>query len=682
MAQTFQSGFKTTLWLALAPWDTTATLSTVPTVTKGRFYAKNDDQEERISFTGVSGSTITWLTRSLSQTADPATWGTWLTWVAWTLFTLVAMHDQIDDALETTTITGEKTFTEPIVTTEWVIATSYASTATRDSALWGDWVATRNYMNIKAGAAFYNYNLSTGLWEIIDTGTTPPDMTESVAGIAEWTTEAEFLARTDNNGSNSLVPKPSDIKKILQTRLTAWEDMTAWLWAYVDIDWKAYKWVRQSSTAAQIGSITGVDTTSSFKMIKVEYLSDNKAICIYKKASDDIIYWTVVTFLRWAITVGTEQAISSALSATWWVDMCILSSSLFVVGYIKNASNPYAVACTVSWTTITAGSEAACAWSSAPEASSTISICKCNATAFWLALHASTSDDPEVVIWTISWTTITAGTAVAMEAVTMTAGSSPLIQYVANNVLLLVYNNWTNIKALTMTVSWTVPTGWSWYDTAVAWATREGDQLIQIDWWYFILCLNQYATWISGIMMLNIPNTSTNSTPVWWGVYSAYVAPSDTTTAFYQSNFYYLGNNKLAWLTWVTSGSDMRLRIFELWYHNIRKWYDTTIAWTVGDLACCQLLTDQSKILMIYRDTGTTNLNYSLYWNTENQSIGIVWTTVLAAAATAITAVWAETLSTTYTAWLPYYFADAGLIATSGTKQIGRMLSTTSLLLS
>jgi len=54
-------------------------------------------------------------------------------------------------------------------------------------------VATQNYMNIKAGSAFYNYNLSTEQREIVDTGATPPAMTEAVAGIAEYTTIAEAL---------------------------------------------------------------------------------------------------------------------------------------------------------------------------------------------------------------------------------------------------------------------------------------------------------------------------------------------------------------------------------------------------------------------------------------------------------------------------------------------------------
>jgi len=41
---------------------------------------KNGNIQEWISFTGVSGSTITGLTRNLSQTADPATGGTGLSW--------------------------------------------------------------------------------------------------------------------------------------------------------------------------------------------------------------------------------------------------------------------------------------------------------------------------------------------------------------------------------------------------------------------------------------------------------------------------------------------------------------------------------------------------------------------------------------------------------------------------
>ena len=225
MTQSYQSWFNSTLTKPLATWDTTLYLAVAPTVTVGRLRLYNWEQEERIKYTGVSWLTCTGLTRWLSKTADPAAGGTGLSWIAGTTVKLVAMHDQLDDTSVASTIIGAKTFSEGIITSKWVIATSYASTAARDTALWGNWVATQNYMNIKAGSAFYNYNLSTEQREIVDTGATPPAMTEAVAGIAEYTTIAEAVGWVDNNGVNALVPKPSDV---LQALAYLWGICTAY----------------------------------------------------------------------------------------------------------------------------------------------------------------------------------------------------------------------------------------------------------------------------------------------------------------------------------------------------------------------------------------------------------------------------------------------------------------------
>lgn len=51
MTQTYQTSFKTVLAANLAVADTTATLATPPTVTKGRMLLKNGNIQEWISFT-------------------------------------------------------------------------------------------------------------------------------------------------------------------------------------------------------------------------------------------------------------------------------------------------------------------------------------------------------------------------------------------------------------------------------------------------------------------------------------------------------------------------------------------------------------------------------------------------------------------------------------------------------
>ena len=92
----FESGYKSTLATKLNPWDTSMTVATAPTITSGRVYLKSWSQEEWMSFSWLSGNTLTWLTRQLSRTAIPATsQGSGYTWTAWTVVRIVAMHDQI-----------------------------------------------------------------------------------------------------------------------------------------------------------------------------------------------------------------------------------------------------------------------------------------------------------------------------------------------------------------------------------------------------------------------------------------------------------------------------------------------------------------------------------------------------------------------------------------------------------
>lgn len=92
----FESGYKSTLATKLNPWDTSMTVATAPTITSGRVYLKSWSQEEWMSFSWLSGNTLTWLTRQLSTTAVPATsQGSGYTWTAGTVVRIVAMHDQI-----------------------------------------------------------------------------------------------------------------------------------------------------------------------------------------------------------------------------------------------------------------------------------------------------------------------------------------------------------------------------------------------------------------------------------------------------------------------------------------------------------------------------------------------------------------------------------------------------------
>ena len=188
MTQTFQSGYESTLAKLLSPTGTLF-VATAPTATKWRVFLDNGAQEERISYTWVSWLELTWLTRRLSQTADPATWWTGLTWVAWTKIVLVAMHDQLID--------------KEIATQSLQEAKTYATTAARDSALWADWVATKNYVDIKCTDTwlFYNYNTSSNVWEVQGNGVATWNASTVAAWSGEIATSAESIAWTDTWGT-------------------------------------------------------------------------------------------------------------------------------------------------------------------------------------------------------------------------------------------------------------------------------------------------------------------------------------------------------------------------------------------------------------------------------------------------------------------------------------------------
>lgn len=202
----FQTWFKTVLAARLAPADTSATLQTVPTATSGRLLLVNGNISEWCSYTWVSGSTVTGLTRGLSQTADPVTGGTGLDWQAGTQVLLVAMHDQIID----------KEFPHPV---------PWFTTAALNALNMSEDYYTGTYpfaYDTTAGQYKY-YNWSA--WTTFSTGTVA-DASDTVAGKVEIATTAESKAGTDTGGTGAkLVVLPSDIAKNIQSStFLYWED--------------------------------------------------------------------------------------------------------------------------------------------------------------------------------------------------------------------------------------------------------------------------------------------------------------------------------------------------------------------------------------------------------------------------------------------------------------------------
>lgn len=96
----------------------------------------------------------------------------------------------------------------------------YADTAARDAALWANGAATENYRMIKAGANYYNYNLTTAQWEVIDTGTAPGNASTAAAGIVEAPTTPQQVAWTTTWETGALLFSTPDYVKSINDTLT------------------------------------------------------------------------------------------------------------------------------------------------------------------------------------------------------------------------------------------------------------------------------------------------------------------------------------------------------------------------------------------------------------------------------------------------------------------------------
>lgn len=203
--QTLETWYRSTLSAKLNATDVTVTVATAPTVTSGRMHVYKGNTHAWIKYTGVSWTTLTGVT-FVSQTADPITTVTGTTFPAGTSIELVEMHDQSIDK------------TAPTYSNQ--IATTYATTAARDTALGGDGAALYPYVDIYVTATWlhYNYNMSANEWQTVETWTTTPNSSTTVAGKVETATTAQSIAATDvgETGANLMV-LPSDIAKNTQS---------------------------------------------------------------------------------------------------------------------------------------------------------------------------------------------------------------------------------------------------------------------------------------------------------------------------------------------------------------------------------------------------------------------------------------------------------------------------------
>ena len=294
----FESGKRTTVAKPISPADTTIYLASVPTVTSGRLYLKNDAQEERISFSGVSWNTVTGCYRNLSKVNDPVTSWVWLTRVAWTVVKLVAMHDQIVDKTSNNTRTWTQTFTNATTFSSTINTKGITFTGT-DNA----WLRLKSLTTAQRDALTPNtwdqiYNSTTGTvqtyygWTWNDAWTsTTPNASTTVAGKVEKATSGEVTAWTSTGWTGAeLFVWPAELKTV-----------TDWLTTSIN----AKPSIASNSTAS-----TGTNTTDAINALQLK-----------KYFWPEPIAWTTYTAssISWSVWLVTSASWTYAQAKIWTI---------------------------------------------------------------------------------------------------------------------------------------------------------------------------------------------------------------------------------------------------------------------------------------------------------------------------------------------------------------------------
>jgi len=320
----FESGKRTTLAKPVSPWDTTIYLASAPTVTNGRLYIKNEAQEERIAYTGVSGNSVTGCSRNISKTADPLSSWAWLTRVAWCVVKLVIMHDQLVDKTWSNTRTGNQTINGDLS------VSGNATITWTTTAKWITFTGTDNYgLRIKS--------LTTAQRDAL-TPTTGDAIINTTTGTVQT-----YYGGTWNDNGTSTTPNASTtvagkVEKATSGEVTAWTS-TWWTWAELFVwpaelktvtDWLTTSINAKPSIATNATASTGSNTTNAINALQLKkyFWPEPSAGTTYTAASASTLWWVtsadgtyaqnkIGTIARtWTYTVSV--AISAVSFWTQW----------------------------------------------------------------------------------------------------------------------------------------------------------------------------------------------------------------------------------------------------------------------------------------------------------------------------------------------------------------------------
>ena len=327
---TLQTWFSTKLSSKLTETDTTMTVETVPSATSWRLYLTDWTNEEWISYTWISGSTLTWLTRKLSTTAIPSvsTWD-WYVRASWQKVLLVIMHDQLLDLSIWTTQSIPWTIETVYGLKTWRVLSSIVSWSTIYAK------STSFYEEMHTLAL---YNGSNYLWPVWC------DFTSSTSSSNIWTLNTYSMIWTVWKIYWDVMWWHRETKD--NTTMDSYTAINFEFSVFPDTNWTTRIWIVEDEDILKGGSVSWnycfVEIDSSYvATLKYNEWATAKSISLLTIDSNwgsfkiKIDKWSQVTY---SSKIANASSWTTWTHANNWVMNSTAASTLYVWSWIDNAS--------------------------------------------------------------------------------------------------------------------------------------------------------------------------------------------------------------------------------------------------------------------------------------------------------------------------------------------------------
>jgi len=203
----------------------------------------------------------------------------------------------------------------------------FADTTARDTALWADWAATNAYFWVYTTSEWLhrNYNLSSNVRESVDTWTTTPNASVTVAWKVEEATDAELWAWTETwaTWARLFINPASTVK----TSSWSWDENKL---AVLDATWKLENWFIAITWEIRLWSAAAAPTW----YLLCDWLAVSRTTYATLFALISTTYWVgdwSTTFnipdLQWNTPVWKDSWTFSTLGWTWWAETHTLTET-------------------------------------------------------------------------------------------------------------------------------------------------------------------------------------------------------------------------------------------------------------------------------------------------------------------------------------------------------------------